>query len=117
MEFALKYNQSKNLIVLLLMLVAISSTGCRQAPSEEPKYYKKELVAIQKEEARKAAEKAEKNKKYMPDGYPWRGTKAREHLYCVPCRTEISDKYLSAKIEYLSEAVHGKRKSRIKFRD
>ena len=83
-------------------------TGCRQGPSKEPpKYYERELARMKKEE----------ENKYMPDRYPWRGTKSESHLRCVPCRVTIEDKYLSKRIEYLTEVVHGKRKCRIKFRD
>ena len=117
-EFALKLKKSKLLIATLLVILGITSVGCRRGPSEEPpRLYKREIARIQKEEARKAAEKAEKERPYMPDRYPWRGTRDDQHLQCIPCRLAISEKCLSARIEYLTEVVHGKKKCRIKFRD
>ena len=103
-------------VLLLAVCFGCFFTGCRQGPSKEPpKYYERELARMKKEEAKKAAEKTEYQ--FMSDRYPWRGTKSDTHLQCVPCRINIEDKYLSARIEYLTEAVHGKRKCRIKFRD
>lgn len=102
----------------MLISLVFTSVGCRKGPSEEPpKYYKRELARMKKEEAKKAAEKAEKERPYMPDRYPWRGTASDQHLQCVPCRIAISEKYFSARLDHLTEAVHGKKKCRIKFRD
>ncbi len=114
--FSLNRKKNEKIILFLLLIFGVFFTGCRQGPSKEPpKYYERELARMRKEEAKKEKEKAEQ--KYMPDRYPWRGTKHDSHLQCVPCRINIEDKYLSARIEYLTEAVHGKRKCRIKFRD
>ena len=107
---------TKKYILLFLIIFGGFLTGCRQGPAKEPpKYYERELARMKKEEAKKAREKTEQT--YLPDRYPWRGTKSESHLHCVPCRINIEDKCLSARIEYLTEAVHGKRKCRIKFRD
>lgn len=116
-EFALKHTLTKRLFAVLLMEMVIFSTGCRRASSKEPKYYKSELIQMQKEEEKRAVEKAEKNKKYMSDGYPWRVKKSREYLYSVPCRANIKDKQFSARIDFLAEAIHGKRKCRVRFRE
>ncbi len=112
----LKKKKIEKIILFLLVIISGFLTGCRQGPAKEPpKYYERELARMKKEEAKKEHEKS--FPKYMPDRYPWRGTKEESHLQCVPCRINIEDKYLSARIEYLTDVVHGKRKCRIKFRD
>ncbi len=106
----------KKVVLFFIVILGGFLMGCRQGPTKEPpKYYERELARMKKEEAKKEQEKLSCN--YMPDRYPWRGTKSESHLRCVPCRINIEDKYLSSKINYLTEAVHGKRKCRIKFRD
>lgn len=97
-----------------MILFSGSFVGCRQGPSKEPpKYYERELARMKKEELKKAQEK----EKYMSDRYPWRGTKSDSYLRCVPCRIKLEDAYLTSKLDCLTEAVHGKRKCRIRFRD
>ena len=112
----MKKEKLKKSFLLLLILSGCFLVGCRQGPAKEPpKYYERELARLKKEEARKEQEKRESH--YLPDRYPWRGTKSESHLDCVPCRIKIEDKCLSSRIEYLTEVLHGKRKCRIKFRD
>lgn len=114
----MKRKMPKWMFAAVLVSLGCTSVGCRRGPANEPpKYYKREIARMQKEEAKKAAEKAERERGYMPDRYPWRGTREDQHLQCIPCRLAISEKSLSARIEYLTEVVHGKKKCRIKFRD
>lgn len=109
---ALKNNSNRQVLICIALTV-IFSTGCRQNPSDEPKYYQRELVAMQREEKRIAAEQAEK-KASLRDGYPWRGQKSEN---CLPCRLKVSEKVIAEEIRYLHETVHGKAKTRLRFRD
>lgn len=106
-------------IALMLCVLALNCVGCcRRGPSQEPpKYYQRELARMEKEARKKAEEEAEKNRRYEPDGYPWRSKKDEQHFHCTPCRIKIKEECLSKRIAYLTEFVHGKKKCRIKFRD
>lgn len=106
-------NRSNGWALIYIALAAVLTTGCRQNPSDEPKYYQRELAAMQREEKRVAAEKAEK-KASMKDGYPWRG---RTSENCLPCRIKVSEKVIAEEIRYLHETVHGKAKTRLRLRD
>ncbi len=98
-------------MLALCVLAAVLAAGCRQNPSEEPKYYARELEQMQREEMR-AAERSEHT---LKDGYPWRGkTKADP---CLPCRIKTSEKEITTEIKYLHETIHGRKKTRLKFRD
>ena len=98
-------------MLALCVLAAVLAAGCRQNPAEEPKYYARELEQMQREEMR-AAERSENT---LKDGYPWRGkTKADP---CLPCRIKTSEKEITTEIKYLHETIHGRKKTRLKFRD
>lgn len=99
-------------MLALCLLAALSTAGCRQNPSEEPKYYARELEQMRREEMRAATAKSEQA---LKDGYPWRG-KTRENP-CLPCRIQTTEKEITTEIKYLHETIHGRKKTRLKFRD
>lgn len=104
-------------VPFIALAIMATSVGCRRGPSEEPpKYYQRELARMAKEEAKRAAEEAEKKKRPMSDRYPWRGKNSDQEFECVPCRIKITEVRLSDRINYLTEVVHGKKKGKIKFR-
>lgn len=98
-------------MLALCVLAAVPSAGCRQDPAEEPKYYARELEQMRREEMRAATAKSEQA---LKDGYPWRG-KTRENP--CSCRIQTTEKEITTEIKYLHETIHGRKKTRLKFRD
>lgn len=111
---ASKNMAGRYLSAVLIIIATFSSAGCRQDPATEPKYYARELEQIRREELRAAAAKEEK---FLKDGYPWRDKTAQPSMQCLPCRITVTEKEMAAEIKYLHETVHGKKKSRLRFRD
>lgn len=114
----MKINMPKTLLITIILALSPFSLGCRRAPSGEvPKFYKRELAIMKRAEARKAAEKKEREGQFASDRYPWRGKQAGADLNSLPCRINCADKSLSAQSRYLSEAVHGKHRCESRLRD
>lgn len=117
-ESLVKINMPKALFVAIIIALLPFSTGCRRGSSgETPKYYKRELAAMKREEERKAAEKQDKERRFASDRYPWRGKRDDSLLNTLPCRINCADKCLSLQSRYLSEAVHGKHRCEPRLRD
>lgn len=98
----------------LFCSAACFAVGCCKKAPEGPQYYERELQAMKKAELLKQKEEAERPT--LKDGYPWQGKKRKNEM-CLPCRLKHGDYRLQAEIDCLNECVHGKKKTRVKFRD
>lgn len=89
------------LMFLVLILAALLSHGCRQAPATPKQFYDRELA-----EMRRQAPKREEV--YLSDRYPWQGkTIGTERL---PIRVLASQAEIDAEIKRLNRVVHGEPK-------
>ena len=98
--------------MLLLCLFALAVTGCRQAPSENPKYYQSELEQMRREQLR-----AKQVEPAVKDWYPWRGKPPYRPQPDIPQRISMREHEIRYEIDYLNEVVRGKNKVRVRFRD
>jgi hypothetical protein len=98
--------------ILISCLFALAVNGCRQAPSESPTYYQRELEQMRREQiGAKRVEPAVK------DWYPWRGKPPFRPQPEVAQRISMRDQAIKYEIDYLNEVVRGKKKVRVRFRD
>lgn len=101
---------TKRKLWVVVLLAALSSVGCRQAPSNPPEYYESELRAMRKQEL-----EAARATRPLKDGYPWEGKKPAKG--CMPERILRQERIYQQEIDYLHETVHGKKKTRLRLRD
>lgn len=100
----------KRKLCAFVLLLALSSLGCRQAPASSPEYYESELKAMRKQKLETA-----RDAKPLKAGYPWEGKK--------PVRDSLSERILKQErvyqqeIDCLHQTVHGKKKTRLRLRD
>ena len=102
----------KRVRLLILCGFAIAVLGCRQAPSESPQYYEREILQMQRDAA-----KTSRVEPTFKDWYPWRGKPKLRPEPCLPCRISLREKELELEISYLREVVRGKKKVKTRFRD
>ncbi|MBU1106652.1 MAG: hypothetical protein KKB51_08315 [Candidatus Riflebacteria bacterium] len=102
----------KRFCLFILCGFAAVVWGCRQTPSESPKYYQREL-----EQMRREALKPSQIEPALKDWYPWRGKPKLRPDPCLPCRISTREKEIKLEIDYLQEVVRGKKKVRTRFRD
>lgn len=100
-------------LVVFMASLALLANGCRQNPPDNPQYYARELEQMRRDELRAASAKEEK--KFLKDGYPWRGKTTAPA--CLPCNIKSREAELTAESRHVHEAIHGQKKTRIKFRD
>ncbi len=100
-------------LVAFMISIALLANGCRQNPPDNPKYYARELEQMRRDELRAAA--AEEDKKFLKDGYPWRGKTSAPT--CLPCNIKSRETELAAESRHIHETIYGQKKTRIKFRD
>ncbi|PKL49964.1 MAG: hypothetical protein CVV42_04705 [Candidatus Riflebacteria bacterium HGW-Riflebacteria-2] len=98
--------------ILFVCLLALTVAGCRQAPSESPKYYQRELEQMQREELR-----AKQVEQPVKDWYPWRGKPPFRPQPGVAQRISMRENEITCEIDYLNEVVRGKKKVKVRFRD
>ncbi len=99
-------------IILLLLLIPLALAGCRQAPSESPRYYQRELEQMRREELR-----AKQVEPPIKDWYPWRGKPPYRPQPDLSQRISMRQQEMKCEIDYLNEVVRGKKKVRVRFRD
>ena len=99
--------------MLLWCLFALAVTGCRQAPSESPKYYQRELEQMRRDELLKAKQM----EPAVKDWYPWRGKPSYRPQPDLSQRISMREHEIKYEIDYLNEVVRGKKKVRVRFRD
>ncbi len=87
--------------------------GCGGEP-DEVQFYERELVQMRK--AARAAEAAKlAEKEALKDGYPWRGTVRNEPDLLL--RIKNMENRIGNEIECLDRAVHGRKSSKLRYRD
>lgn len=106
-------NIDRILLVCFLCALALAIPGCRQSPSESPKYYQREIEQMQRAEELKA----QRVEPPVKDWYPWRGKPPRRPQPGVAQRIDTREQEIKSEIDYLNEVVRGKKKVRIRFRD
>ncbi|MEW6710769.1 MAG: hypothetical protein AB1403_13160 [Candidatus Riflebacteria bacterium] len=101
------------LVTLVAMLAAaLGSVGCRQAPSNPPRFYEKELQEMERQAALKEQQKGEK---FLEDRYPWEGRVSKTQS--LPCRIAEKEKTLNYEIDYLHTFVRGRPRTKPRLRD
>ncbi|MGM0600186.1 MAG: hypothetical protein ACQETH_10270 [Candidatus Rifleibacteriota bacterium] len=101
-------------IFILFAIVASGYviTGCRQDPANPPKYYQSELKAMRRQAAR---EDAQKEEKFLPDKYPWEGSK--KDSPSLTTRISTMEKGIDDELDYLHTFVNGKKSCKPRLRD
>jgi hypothetical protein len=94
-------------LLLLALLLAVSSAGCRRPPANPPLLYEKEALELaEKIKAKKAAEAQQ----YLSDRYPWEGRRRR--IDQLPDRLTDTHERIKAEMELLRLGIHGPKKGK-----
>ena len=95
----------------------VAVVGGGDTAAEEATYLaklcRKVYLIVRRDELRAAA--AEEDKKFLKDGYPWRGKTSAPT--CLPCNIKSRETELAAESRHIHETIYDQKKTRIKFRD
>lgn len=98
--------------VTLVIFGLLSLLGCRQAPSDSPKYYQREIERMRRQEV-----EARQVEPAVKDWYPWRGKPPYRPQPGLTERISEHEQRIKCEIGYLNEVIRGKTKVRVRFRD
>lgn len=98
----------KRILLCIIAILALASSGCRRPPANPPLLYEKEARELaEKIKAKKEAEE----RQYLSDRYPWE-SKRNSCMEKLPDRLTETHERIKAEMELLRLVIYGPKKGK-----